>query len=554
MLNWNEILTEEQIQQDAVPIQIARKSSKSEQDQLLVYQAFKQLLDGNTCFDTSIEINGHIFNGESSLLGDVDSGKPILKIDKSRAQLDRIFKQETLISNWIKSVSNDMEGIALSDLDKQFLRQLFSNTDETNPQYQAVLEAINNRLVLLTGGPGTGKTYTIVRIVAGLLLHTNLTAEKLVLAAPTGKAASRMAESIRNEITTIKVNDELKKQFPTEGFTLHRLLGITDNPFNARFNKINPLPYDVIIVDEASMIDINLFNALINALSPHSKLIIVGDPNQLPSVEAGRVLADFCEIAEKTTFIKHAKLVESKRFDSKSGIGNLARLVNENKSNEVDQLFDTLQLEFIPASTVNEYQKSIKELVKNQISELSNSSNPKEAFAAFKKTKILTALRSGLLGSEGVNSLLMDNKDHFGSLMKHGVPIMVTKNDYNLNLFNSDIGVYLNSEGKGRIVFESAMGEYRKVNPSLLQNIEAAYAMTVHKSQGSEFEHVILVLPDLSTQQSAAEALITRELIYTAITRAKEKFTLIGSLEQFKRAIGKSLNRKSALVNKVLST
>lgn len=551
MINWADLLKQEKITK--IEYEVATKAGSEAKDQLAAWFAIQTMLKGNTVFSTHEKSEIGSFDSGSNLVGKIGSGKPVLLLNDDLAQIDRCFVQELELAEWIKKSSKINQTKIFTQEEIKDLVTLFDSPDVKNPQFQAILNALNNQVLLLTGGPGTGKTYTIVRILRGLFLFGGLKKGKVALAAPTGKAASRMAESIRDSINDLKISDEIKADFPIEGQTIHRLLQITDNALSAKFNKNNLLPYDVVIVDEASMLDLNLMHALISALGEHTKLILAGDPDQLPSVEVGKILADFCEISVKSTYINNTKLTESRRFTKESEIGQLAQFVNKNEADKAIELMKNgSQIRFIPASEPKFFHSYLKGELASQLKELEVAQNPEEAFKAFKKKKILTALRVGLTGSEGINNFFMSSPNQLKRSLKNGFPIMVTKNDYNLRVFNSDVGIYLNHDEKNRIYFEQGAQDYRTLNPSLLNAIEPAYAMTVHKSQGSEFDDVVLVLPEIELGESVH--LYTRELIYTAITRAKNKFTLIGSEKAFRFAIGKRLERKSHLVEKVIES
>lgn len=549
MIDWVDLLKQEKITK--IEYEVATKAGSEANDQLAAWFAIQAMLKGNSVFSRKEKNEIGTFSKQSNLVGESNSGKPILMLNDDLAQIERCFVQENELAEWIKKSAKSNQTKVFTEDEIIELVNLFDSQDLGNPQFQAILNTLNNQVILLTGGPGTGKTFTIVRILTGLFQFGGVQKGKVVLAAPTGKAASRMAESIRNSINDLNISDELKSNFPTEGQTIHRLLQITDNTLSAKFNKNNPLPYDVVIIDEASMMDLNLIHALVSALGEHTKLILAGDPDQLPSVEVGKVLSDFCEISSKTPYINNTKLTESRRFTKESEIGQLAHFVNNNEADKaVELLKNGNQIRFIHANEPRKYHLFLKEELASQLKELEEARNPEEAFKAFKKKKILTALRVGLTGSEGINKHFMSFPNQLKRSLKNGFPVMVTKNDYNLRVFNSDVGIYLNQDGKNRIYFESGAQDYRALNPSVLNSIEAAFAMTVHKSQGSEFDDVVLVLPEIELGESAN--LYTRELIYTAITRAKQKFTLIGSEKAFRFAIGKRLERKSHLVEKVL--
>ena len=545
MVNWVELLEEEKV--NRLEYQAVKAAGANRDNQKMAYLAVHFLQSG----DTVIPIKKNELIGEfphlSDWIGNEQSGKPIIKINDNFVQINRIYHQETYLKSFVVNNGNVGDNQKILDADLQFILGLYKHEyQEDSPQIQAVISAIQQNQLLLTGGPGTGKTFTIVRMLAGLFQIAGLQKEEVVLAAPTGKAAARMSESIRDSLKELAVSDALKDQFPNEGQTIHRLLGISDNAFSARYNQKNPLPFKVIVIDEASMIDINLMYTLFQAIKSDTKLILAGDPNQLPSVEAGNVLSDFCELAKREdSLIKQVHLTFSHRFKDDGGIGRLAKAVNEGNSKEAFRCLNADDsTQFIEMKSEKEFQKLIYGELREQLELMKNATSPKEAFQIFKKKKILTALRVGRFGSEGIHKFIQNSYDANHISFKNGFPIMIKKNDYQLQVFNSDVGIILNNdEGSLRVYFENGSDEFRDMNPYTLSNIEPAYAMTVHKSQGSEFDEVVLILPETKDTD-----FVSRKLIYTAITRAKKKFTLIGSEKAFKDAIGNDNKRLSGMI------
>ncbi len=547
---------------------IAKRAGEQVEDQAVVLLAFHALEMGHTLFPTMDSPKVDVNWSKSNLIGEEGSFKPIIKRADGRYQLHRLWYQEWFIKKWLEQSQNK----STIEIDTDFVAMLLPENDKNSPQTRAILAASSQNRVLLTGGPGTGKTFTIVRMLASMIHHFNYKKERIVLAAPTGKAASRMLESVRNSMNDLPVSDSIKKEFPEEGLTIHRLLGITSNALQTRYHETSPLPYDVVIIDEASMLDINLFFALIRALKPETRLILVGDPDQLPSVEAGAILSDLCVLSSETSAtlpdqqnVAHLKnhqlgfdfsasttlqhnlprvhLTESRRFSDKSKIGNLAKLVNEQNAEDAWSFIQQNSSMWIPASTVSEIQLQVKKWMHNQLQELHAINSPDDGFKVFKQRMILTGHRVGPIGSEALNQMLQFEFTKQYGKNRNGFPVMITRNDYSLSVFNSDIGLYVQSGDNLRIAFESSANSYRMMNPSVLASlIQPAFAMTVHKSQGSEYRDVLLVLP-----QEDEHGLITKQLIYTAITRAKEQFTLIGSETVFKKAVKKLLKRESGL-------
>jgi len=414
-------------------------------------------------------------------------------------------------------------------------------------QALAAVGALRNRFAVVAGGPGTGKTTTVVKLLALLL-----TAEPdldIRLAAPTGKAADRLGGSVATRAASLPVSEAVRERIPTEAVTLHRLLGYS--PSRRRFlrDAASPLAADVVVLDEASMADLSLFDALVGALRPEARLILLGDPDQLPSVGAGAVLGDLAatptrdaigpglhalaeslglggfERAPEVDPVADAvvRLTVSHRFSADSGIGALARAVNDG-----DEVAARAALSgaFPDVALFDADPEAVWAFVRPQAEALCGDGLDREAtLAAVDATRVLAPTRGGTRGVHALNAFVERRLVDVGlrpslySRFYHGRPILVAANDYDLGLFNGDLGVVWARDGRPVVLFEDReRGGVREVSPALLPDHETAWAMTVHKSQGSEFDRVLLVLPEANTAQAER---LTRELVYTAITRAK---------------------------------
>ncbi|MCK5917313.1 MAG: exodeoxyribonuclease V subunit alpha [Cocleimonas sp.] len=469
---------------------------------------------------------------------------------------------------------------------KQRLAHYFSQDNDgsdINWQQTAAALALISRFLIISGGPGTGKTTTITRILALLIeqhQRTNHQPLRFSLAAPTGKAAMRMSESIRESITREgdKLSDEIKQQLPQESSTIHRLLGYIPNSTEFRFNKNNHLATDIVIVDEASMIDLALMTKLFEATPPQASIILLGDKDQLASVETGSVFTDLCLLADNQyseilsnylqEMIGHTLdaeqiktklapidnhilcLLKSWRFDQTSGIGILASAVNQGKTKDaINALEDSsvrdiqliLPVEFTTNQLLSPWQHYLQALKTN--------TSIDDLFAAFNQFRILSALRKGMNGSTYLNlqleKLFSQKKQLYtGKRWYHGRPIMITENSYRTGLFNGDIGITLIERGQTQVWFKTNEG-IKPFSPVRLPQHETAWVMTIHKSQGSEFKRVLIILPTEDTP------VLTRQLIYTGITRAKKKLDIISSstiLELgIKREIPQATQIRSAL-------
>ena len=453
-------------------------------------------------------------------------------------------------------------------------------------QIKAINVANNNAFSIITGGPGTGKTYTVAQLVIALQQATESGGEgsenirfstdsaSLALAAPTGKAAQRMQESLQAALDTAGINLQLQ-----EAKTIHRLLGIgrTGRP---RYNADNPLGEDIIIVDEASMLGVELANYLVSAVKPGARLILLGDANQLAAVDAGAVLADLCCIPLLQSI--HAELTESRRFGADSGIGKLAIQINRAETNlqtiwqllrQDDalsfQYVNTLQVDSVPSNQIknslsNEknilkisqiyqpYIEIVKNLLRNPI-EKSMPESIKNTIASlmeiFSEFRILTAGHNGEWGDHYINNYL--TQWHLTELKLplgqnawfHGRPIMILQNNYELGLFNGDIGFCLQtSDERNQLeVFFENKTQGIAVNLLNEEVVATAYAMTIHKSQGSEFDHVAITFDDSHAR------LLSKELIYTAVTRAKKQVTIYSTKHAFEKAVQTPTERHTGL-------
>lgn len=487
----------------------------------------------------------------------------------------------------------------------------------TDWQKLACAMAAQGRFTLITGGPGTGKTTTVVRLLALLQEAAMATGEplRLSLAAPTGKAAARLTESIGAQVQSLALDERVREQIPTLVTTLHRLLGSRPGSRHFRHDATNPLPLDVLVVDEASMIDLEMMASLLDALPTHARLILLGDKDQLASVEAGAVLGDLCREAESGGYSEATRvwlesqtgerlddpalvmsdkalaqhivmLRHSRRFGSGSGIGRLARAVNQGDaqmaratlaagaddlhvlrlSGEQDRGLGRLLIdgqgagESRPQGYAHYLQVMQAQRPTSDAGEQAWDEWAGKVLAAFDQFQLLCAVRKGAWGVEALNERIAEALVRRKLLEQaygwyEGRPVLVTRNDYSLGLMNGDIGIALRlpepPESPGapvrevlRVVFprNDGSGALRHILPSRLSAVETVFAMTVHKSQGSEFAHCALILPD------SLNPVLTKELVYTGITRARHWFSLIESRAGiFEQAVQRRVERRSGL-------
>jgi len=448
--------------------------------------------------------------------------------------------------------------------------------NQQSPDWQrlAAAQAVRRRLAVISGGPGTGKTTTVVRLLAALLEQPGGERLAIGLAAPTGKAAARMAEAIRNAKAELPVSDAVKEALPDEARTLHRLLGSRGDSPKVRHDAAHPLALDVLVVDEASMVDLALMAKLVAALPPKARLILLGDKDQLAAVEAGAVFAELCEgrgfdsqaatdlqritgqnVAVETPRSRLGEavvlLTHSHRFAGDSGIGELARRINGGDAKGTVALLQEGRADLAWNATPTS--AALIERLEQGYSrylQAARQADPSAAFEAFNGFRALTAQREGAFGVTGINEALEARfKRRLGVPARErwypGRAVMVRQNDYALGLFNGDIGLCLKTEQGLRVFFEGDEG-YRGFAPARLPSHDSAFAMTVHKSQGSEFTEVLLALPEQPSP------LLTRSLFYTGITRAKRKVEIWALPARLAEAVNTRAERAAGLAERLV--
>lgn len=517
----------------------------------------------------------------SSLVGLADSNsyRPLI-LEEHRLYLARYHAYEQQLAAQLRERIQNKPAVDEAQL-KQSLERLFeSNTQNPDWQRVAAAQAVRNAVAVISGGPGTGKTTTVVRLLAALLEQPEGQHLSIGLAAPTGKAAARMAEAMRNAKAKLKLSDDLKALLPDEASTLHRLLGARGDTPKVLHHAQNPLLLDVLVVDEASMVDLALMAKLIEALPKTARLILLGDKDQLTAVEAGAVFAELCKSAGLTPQTHEdlnaltlqqlpptpppqsvlgeavVLLTHSHRFASDGCIGRLASDINEGKEQAVLDLLKAKDSE-LTWEAKPQPQLLLNRLYAAYMDYLTicqqKDCTPVEAFKYFGQFQALTALREGPYGLTTLNEQLEARIKRQAQLKPHerwyaGRAIMVTHNDYALGLFNGDVGICLNSPQGLRVFFE-AEGEARSFAPARLPSHETAFVITVHKSQGSEFDQVLLVLPEVLSEQSTG--LVSRALLYTGITRARHKVEIWATEKTLKATVALETQRTAGLAQRL---
>ena len=452
-----------------------------------------------------------------------------------------------------------------------------------NAQQQiAIRQASQHALSIIIGGPGTGKTFTVAKLVTSLQQgheakrrqDPNLPPLSITLTAPTGKAAQRMQESLQKSLQDQNISLDNAK-------TLHRLLGIGSDGA-PRYHANNPLPDDLIIVDEASMLGLELASQLVDAIKPTGRLILLGDANQLAAVDAGSVLADLCEVTRLQPYI--TELTESKRFDANSMVGQFAQAIQQHlphsqkiklvykllkwgdlqhtNSQDLDKdtnqtSFDNAKIPYYQMTYGTSFDPIFKQLAQpyqqffalvqrwySKPVNIFEADNRKMLFEVFDRYRILCAGHQGQLGTQLINRKMSQAFTDFSKITRtrayfyHGLPIIIQSNDYQLGLFNGDIAICLLYQGQLYACFAEKVIPIQRLSR---ESCDYAYAMTIHKSQGSEFDEVAICIDRAHTR------LLSQALIYTAVTRSKSSLSIFSPKESFERAITQKSVRQTGL-------
>jgi len=525
---------------------------------------------------------------KSMVVGELGDFTPMILDTKNRLYLHRYWAYENQLAQSIqlriKQADADIDAAVLN----QDLAQIFPDSAEPGIDWQKVAAAVAvlKRFCVISGGPGTGKTYAIARILTALVKQTLPKKLRIVLTAPTGKAAARLAESVQAAKEGLTVDADILTAIPEAGSTIHRLLKSKKGTPFFHYNAENPLPIDVIIIDEASMVDLPLMSKLMQALSIDTRIILMGDRQQLASVQAGSILGDICgykhengysdDLAERISSmlgVSQAALQEPQsiaadihdhliyfthnyRFGENSGISRLSEAVNAGDADGVIDILKSTQypeVSWYRLESIQDQRAFLDQQIRIHYSGLAGITEPGEGLDALNRFRILCAVNRGILGVDGLNQQAMQilqNVSQPGSVgllqeWYHGRPILITANNYELDLFNGDVGIALKAEEghhQLQVYFaESAFENIRCFAPGRLPQHQSVYAMTIHKSQGSEFEDILIVLP------TSDSPVLTRELLYTGITRAKRNLSILATESVIRSAVSRRIERTSGL-------
>ena len=566
----------------------------------------RRLAEGNSCFGLN-ELAGKTFPEPSGgkfsplicpprdqwekilratpVVGQPGNDKPLILDNTGRLYLHRYWKYEQTVAKEILKHRHQPPFALDPKTVSAGLEKLFpGTTKEANWQKVAALAALRQRFCVITGGPGTGKTWTVARLLALLLESPGGENLRVKLAAPTGKAAARLQESLSHSLAGLACSANVKARLQAKDLTttIHRLLGTIPQSTKFRHDAGNPLPVDVLVVDEASMVSLALMAKLLAALKPDARLVLVGDQNQLPPVDAGNVLGDLCRAAEVNGFSKTfsddyeacsgeslaeknistgdglTDTVTQLRTNFRSGktiaLNEISAFVNAGDASAAMKLLQqpTDALAWQPLPSAKLLKAALRDAVVLHYGEVLKSATPAAALAALGKFRILCAVREGPFGTEAINRLAEEilaeagliPPDKFTAGNYAGRPLMVTTNNYALKLFNGDTGVVWPADNFSALVhFPDEAGGIRAVARERLPEHETVFALTIHKSQGSEFDHVLLVLPE------TASPVLTRQLFYTGLTRARQSVHILAPETILRATIATQLQRASGLTD-----
>lgn len=478
----------------------------------------------------------------SPLAGD----PPVVHLyDDRLLYLDRYWLEEKQVCDDLLALLESTPAVEVPGYERLF-------PAEYEEQREAATIALSQAVTVLTGGPGTGKTTTVARLLALIAEQAELTGAprpRIALAAPTGKAAARLQEAVAHELAKLSVDDQARLG-ELQAMTLHRLLGSRpDTSSRFKHNRGNRLPHDVIVVDETSMVSLTMMARLLEAVRPDTRLLLVGDADQLASVEAGAVLADLVDGLSARDDVRVAALHTSHRFGK--SIGALADAI---RAGEADAALALLRagdehIEFIEDVDPTERLRSILTPHALRLRQAALLGAAGDALARLDEHRLLCAHRRGPFGVQHWNrQVQMWLSDETGlppwSEWYAGRPLLVSANDYGLRVYNGDTGVVVEGPAGLRAVIASSAGPL-DFSPSRLSDVDTMHAMTIHKSQGSQAEEVTVLMPPEDSR------LLTRELFYTAVTRAKRKVRVVGSEDALRAAIERRAQRASGLAQRL---
>lgn len=525
----------------------------------------------------------------------------LLVVDNGRLFSRKIYEYEQFISEQI-SHKITTSTAPLNPKVKTVFEQLYPHPIKNIWQAIASVTALNQSFFIINGGPGTGKTYTVIRT---LLLHLVQANKRLniALCAPTGKAAQRLSESILNEVEYLNgqgIAPELLASIPTSASTVHRLLGLGHSRNFAKYHAGNPLPHDILVIDEASMLDTRLMFRILSGVKPSTRMLLIGDTAQLPSVESGNILKDvmpkqvnqfspamrqWIHAVSSTLSTQYLEAIHSTlhsdepsndyaatlmiNMRSTHHVNELANAIYQNNPTAAVSALDNVVIQWSASSPMlstlsssnmlydiheinaQQIKQAFKVLIQSMTTvffkPLLNATEPTKALALMRQFRILSPTRKGYMGVEGINQAIDQLLDDAGAKSQdperhlyHGKAILITQNDMQLGIYNGDSGIILRNEMQQLTAYiDRGDQPPLAISPYRITQFQSAYAMTIHKTQGSEFDQVLIVLPSGLTHS------ISKELLYTGVTRAKHYVAVTGDSQDFVNAIQTSHTRNT---------
>lgn len=551
---------------EQLDVQLARalgrmSRSPSPEAELAIALTSRNVRRGHTCFPVALSA-AEIWPGDAAppdvlpeplrwrealARSSLTQAGPIVLDDAGRLYLRRYWQLERDIAKELALRSNDPPIIAddaswlLAALDR-----LFPGPPDAPPR-RASLNALRHRVSLLCGGPGTGKTSTVAAIVAliveGRLRETGA-ASKVLLLAPTGKSAARLGQAVRAAKARVQTSEEVLEQIPEQATTVHRALGMQREGVAFRRHADFPLEADLIVVDEASMIDLGLMRQLLDATPRHATLLIVGDPDQLTSIEAGSVLRDLVTASTQTWWQGRVTwLTKTHRYAEEQALGQLVAGIRNGEGAMVQALLGDRRGDDVVLSSPDRLEDELDRAASHWSAVLATRS-PEEHFELRGRYVVLSAFRAGPVGTRQLGASIrnrLSNQEDGGSAI---TPIIIEENNHELRVYNGDFAMLVDGDPRIATVQSDADG-FREIVEARLPRFSDAFALSVHKAQGSEFDEVLVVLPDEDAP------LLTRELLYTAVSRARRRVRIVGPKEIVTAALERRAQRYSGLVDAI---
>ena len=486
---------------------------------------------------------------ESPSIGDKSASKPLVFDGKSALYLRKYFEYENRLAIDISSKATHSHFTSSKDPDAPDL------------QKQAVAQALLNRFYIISGGPGTGKTTTVLDyLIQAIQSRESERICRIAAIAPTGKAAARLSESIRNGLARFELDETLEAQLlAIPCMTVHRLLQGLPNRVSFRRNRMNLIEFDILVVDESSMIDLPLMQKLLDAIPSECSLVLIGDHNQLSSVEVGSVFGDLTRSAndpQSPLYGKSTALEKTYRFSEKSSIYLFCEACKSNDTPTIETLFDAKRDDFSFDPIEDGSTKSLEPIINRIVKahkERANAANLESAFHSIGQFATLTPFNRGLFGAQSINRIADARISRFHEMepgsFYAGLPIIILENNYDLELFNGDIGIVWPKRSSGELFawFSDSNSALKPVRLNWLPKHAPAFCLTIHKSQGSEFEEVVGVF------SSEDNDFISRQLVYTCASRAKRRLSIYGNRNALEAAIQRSVKRATLLEERILA-